>query len=117
MHSSLNQYFCSLPPHLLDQVPQYDPELEQSRKCMSEELTLDGNRILAYLPGAVLLHREPPSSGPSAEVGPGRVTKAVLHSVYEIIQDIVRGTSWDDFLELRSQVWAVGNGGPLGAQL
>lgn len=87
------------------QVLGYDPEVEMARKCAAEEALLEGDRVLAYLPGAVLLHRDPIERGAFPEVAPSRMTKAVLGCVYSVMQQIVDRVGWDNFLEIRSQVF------------
>lgn len=51
-----------------------------------EESSLDGSRLLAYLPGAILVNKEPLDGSPWPDVSPNRVTRAVLAAVYGVLQ-------------------------------
>eukprot|EP00775_Hariotina_reticulata_P003294 gene3294-3570_t len=62
-------------------------------------------RLLAYLPGSILLEREPLGTGCFPDTSPNRITQNVLAAVYTLIQDIVSQTGWDAFLEIRSRVF------------
>lgn len=47
---------------------------------------MDGSRVLLYLPGAVMVGREPLDLGHWPDMGPGRVTRAVLGAAYALLQ-------------------------------
>ncbi|WIA09915.1 hypothetical protein OEZ85_010129 [Tetradesmus obliquus] len=96
------------PPPKATTQPQarlYDGELEAVRCCAAEEASLHGSRLLAYLPGCILVNREPLGAGLLPDTSPNRITRAVLAAVYALLQDIVSQTSWDEFLEIRSRVF------------
>jgi hypothetical protein len=59
------------------------------RCCALEEASLDGSRLLAYLPGCILVNREPLGSGLLPDTSPNRITRSVLAAVYALLQ--VRG--------------------------
>lgn len=73
----------------------YQPDLEAARALALEEGDASGSsRLLAYLPGAVLLNRQPLEAGPWPDASPNRVTRAVLGAVYSQLQDIVGALGW-----------------------
>jgi hypothetical protein len=51
-----------------------------------EEASLDGSRLLAYLPGCILVNREPAGSGLLPDTSPNRITRSVLAAVYALLQ-------------------------------
>lgn len=53
------------------------------------QVGVDGSRHLLYLPGAVMVNREPLDLGPWADTGPYRVTRAVLAAAYALLQELV----------------------------
>jgi hypothetical protein len=71
---------------LLLQCRLYDGELEAVRCCALEEASLDGSRLLAYLPGCILVNREPLGSGLLPDTSPNRITRSVLAAVYALLQ-------------------------------
>lgn len=68
------------------QVHLYDGELEAARWCALEEASLDGSRLLAYLPGSILVNKEPLGTAFQLDVCPNRVTRSVLTAVYDLLQ-------------------------------
>jgi hypothetical protein len=78
---------CTLQVHL------YDGELEAARWCALEEASLDGSRLLAYLPGSILVNKEPLGTAFPSDIGPNRVTRSVLTAVYDLLQV---GSCWCD---------------------
>lgn len=64
----------------------YDGELEAVRCCAAEEASLHGSRLLAYLPGCILVNREPLGAGLLPDTSPNRITRAVLAAVYALLQ-------------------------------
>lgn len=70
----------------------YDAELEAARWCALEEASLDGSRLLAYLPGSILVNKEPLGTGYQPDVCPNRITRSVLTAVYELLQVGCRNT-------------------------
>lgn len=74
------------------------------RQVASEDASLEGSKVLAYLPGAILVNKEPLDLGPYADVAPNRATRAVLGAVYCTLQEMVSGLGWDHFLAARSEV-------------
>ena len=75
----------------------YDADLEAARALALEDGAAGAAgapRLLAFLPGAVLLNREPPGSGPWPDASPNRVTRAVLGAVYAQLQALVAPLGW-----------------------
>jgi hypothetical protein len=64
----------------------YDGELQAARFCALEEASLDGSRLLAYLPGSILVNKEPPGTAFQPDVCPNRITRSVLTAVYALLQ-------------------------------
>jgi hypothetical protein len=86
---------CSSAHLWCPQVRSYQADLEAARALALEEGDTGGSsRLLAYLPGAVLLNKEPPNAGPWPDASPNRVTRAVLSAVYSQLQDIVGVLGW-----------------------
>lgn len=50
------------------------------------QVVTDGSRSLLYLPAAVMLPREPLDLGTCPDLGPYRITRAVLAAVYGLLQ-------------------------------
>lgn len=84
LHSKHTFRHCCLHPCL--QVRLYDGELEAARWCALEEASLDGSRLLAYLPGSILVNKEPLGTAFQSDVCPNRVTRSVLTAVYDLLQ-------------------------------
>lgn len=68
------------------QVHLYDGELEAARYCALEEASLDGSRLLAYLPGSILVNKEPLGTAFQSDICPNRITRSVLTAVYDLLQ-------------------------------
>lgn len=64
----------------------YDAEVAGVRQVAKEAESLEGNRLLAYLHGAVLVRPEPPEAGPWPDTTPERLPKTVLSAVYCLLQ-------------------------------
>lgn len=64
----------------------YDGELEAARWCALEEASLDGSRLLAYLPGSILVNKEPLGTAFQCDICPNRITRSVLTAVYDLLQ-------------------------------
>lgn len=79
-------HLCSVLASCLLQVRLYDGELESARWCALEEASLDGSRLLAYLPGSILVNREPLGSSFQPDICPNRITRSVLTAVYDLLQ-------------------------------
>lgn len=77
---TLGALTCALQVHL------YDGELEAARWCALEEASLDGSRLLAYLPGSILVNKEPLGTAYQSDICPNRVTRSVLTAVYDLLQ-------------------------------
>jgi hypothetical protein len=71
------------------QVRHYDAELETCKQVGHEESSSEGSRLLAYLPGAILVNKEPLEGSPWPDLSPNRITRAVLSAAYGLLQ--VRG--------------------------
>jgi len=82
-------------PERITAVKSYQPDLEAARALALEEGDTSGtSRLLAYLPGAVLLNKEPADTAPWADASPNRVTRAVLGAVYSQLQEMVGVLGW-----------------------
>lgn len=51
-----------------------------------KQASADGSRMLLYLPGAVMVNREPLDLGAWPDLGPYRTTRAVLSAAYGVLQ-------------------------------
>ena len=51
-----------------------------------EESSSEGSRLLAYLPGAILVNKEPLEGSPWPDLSPNRITRAVLSAAYGLLQ-------------------------------
>lgn len=88
------------------QVHLYDGELDAARYCALEEASLDGSRLLAYLPGSILVNKEPLGTAFQPDICPNRITRSVLTAVYDLLQ--VR--RWAVVgCRVRRQTWRVRN--------
>eukprot|EP00798_Chlamydomonas_sp_ICE-L_P020814 gene20814-27649_t len=74
-----------------------------------ELVSLDGSKVLMYLPGAVMVNREPLDIGPWSDLGPYRLTRAVLSSAYGMLQELMAAIGWDNFLDIRTRVFVMHN--------
>lgn len=82
------------------QVRSYQADLEAARALALEEGDTSGvSRLLAYLPGAVLLNKEPADAGPWPDASPNRVTRAVLGAVYLQLQEMVGALGWVSIIQ------------------
>lgn len=80
----------------------YDGELESVKACALEEASLDGSRLLAYLPGAILVNREPLGAAYLPDTGPNRITRRWVVVMLEQQQEVEGQHSC--FLDMQSGV-------------